>query len=126
MLGQRANLAVATLTASAGGSTATFAVNRDYVVHRIKFNNDVSIIDLAHKFKFEAEGEVLYSGVALALQELCHNYSVGGDAATAEMAGPWVLEFDRPILLTKDYPLKVTQIGLGSNADVYTIVIEGA
>lgn len=116
MIGQRQNLAAASI---APGASYTFTVDRAFPIHRIKFTpSDGGGLANTDTVMLTAEGEGLFGNQAVPVIAL----ALRTDDATTSTTSPYVLAFDRPLILSKDYPLTIKVGG----AKTFWCVLEGA
>lgn len=119
-LGRRQNYAAKQIAADA---TATFTVDRRFLVSRICFYPTDGTINAgidAEKFSIQAEGENLWSGLSLPLAAFARKTDHAVGQGTAQ-GGPWVWTPVTPLELSKDFPLELKHDG----AENWTIVLEG-
>lgn len=119
--GTRQNLSAKALTGTSAGASAEWTFDRRFLVSRIKLLPSDFIIDTAALVRIRAEGEELYSGVPLPIGALFVKTD-DGVANNATTFSPWVLAFDTPITVSKDFPLKVT---ISGTTESYYLITEG-
>lgn len=122
--GSRQNLIARSVVATSGGTKTTITADRTFVINRIKLlPNDGTLPAMASqaRVRIRAEGEDLYSGVQLPVQALFVK-TEDSAAVASECASPWVLAFDTPLSLSKDYPI---EIELSNTTETFWIILEG-
>lgn len=119
--GQRQNITAKVITATTAGTKATWTFDRSFLVSRLKISRSDGVADpTAVKLKIRAEGEELYSGLDLPIG------AVGIRTDDANSGGstysPYVIAFDTPISVSKDYPLEIT---LSNSTSGFIVMTEG-
>lgn len=123
MLGKRQSLQAQRVTLSGGDDDLTFTVDSgEHLIKRIKIGEHTGDIAGTATVMIQAEGEWLYSGQAVRVSSLFRP-SDQVTARTTAATGPWVLEFDLPLTLSRDYPVQVRINGNAS--DVAEVILEG-
>lgn len=122
-LGSRQNCFAFLVTSSTTGVSTTVTVDRPFLVNRLKFWPATGVLDVAatpFKIRIQAEGELFYSGLDLPLQCLAIKTE---DSAVfnTQQCSPYVLQFDRPITISKDYPLTITCLSTTGTPSMYII-----
>lgn len=118
MLGQRQNLAAQLI--SSGGSY-TFTVDREFPVYRIKLWTPTAAPAAGDAIQITAEGEGFYTGNSVPIMAV--GVSTDDALTSGVRQSPHVIAFDRPIILSKDYPLTIKLTSASNN---YWVVLEGA
>lgn len=121
-LGKRQALAAQVVAAAP--YTFEFTVDQGVrLIKRIKLLNGTDKIPaIADTVRIEAEGEVLYSGLALPIVALF--LKTDHSAANGEVhLSPHVLEFDNPLKLDEGFPIRITINN--ADDDLYYCIIEG-
>lgn len=121
-LGKRQALAAQVVAAAP--YTFEFTVDQGVrLIKRIKLMNgtDKKIV-ITDTVRIEAEGEVLYSGLAIPIVALFLKTDHSALLANEHLS-PWVLEFDNPLKLDEGFPIRITIDADGD--DLYYCIIEG-
>jgi hypothetical protein len=120
--GQRQNLTAKAVSAVAAGTKATWTFDRSFLVSRLKIARADGVADpTGLRIKIRAEGEEFYSGLDLPIGAVAiRTDDANGSTATYS---PYVLAFDTPISVSKDYPLEITLTSTTTNS--YLVITEG-
>jgi len=119
MQGQRQNLA-ATLIAANG--VYEFQTDLQKEVKRIKFYPNEAIANpLNEKVLIQAEQELLFSGLSLPICAIAIKSDDGYITVANQVLSPWILVLDRPLLFSKDMPIRFTM----TSAEAWYVILEG-
>lgn len=92
---------------------------------RLKFYNVTDGVFIAgDTVRIEAEGGSLYNNQTIPLAALAVPTDSGTTAATAQQ-GPYVLQFDQPIIVSQGSPMRVTVTMVAGDATVVWCILEG-